>query len=375
MPQYSAAAIAESNPVLIWHVRMSTRARALSLLTLLTALGPACGGGGPTSPGGGPSATPPPPPGSPVSGYLFYDENGNGTADPVEVVRLPSVGVLVGGQSGTTTAGGRFSLPSVPNGMQTAAARAETLPAYFTSPATSVSVPTSTDVAVPARLALGTRNRPNVYLAFGDSITYGEGSSDEEGYVDDLRAQLRGFWGRADMVNNGVPGTRSAAGKARIASSLASSRAAYALILYGTNDWNEPDCRDAFPCDTVDNLRSMIQDTRSADAHPILGTIPPVNPVYADRNPTERNDWVRRMNDLIRQMAAQERVQIAEIHGDFLKQPSLPPLFADFLHPNDAGYALISQSFFRAITQPLPGAAAALHEAGPLLFAPPGARQ
>jgi lysophospholipase L1-like esterase len=85
-----------------------------------------------------------------------------------------------------------------------------------------------------------------------------------------------------------------------------------------------------------------------------------VNPIYADRNPTERNDWVRRMNDLIRQMAAQERVPVAEIHGDFLKQPSLPPLFFDFLHPNDRGYALIAQSFFRAITQPLPGAAATM---------------
>jgi lysophospholipase L1-like esterase len=310
-----------------------------------------------------------------VSGYLFYDENGNGIADGGEIVRLPSVGISIGGATGTTTTGGRFSLPSVPNGTQTAQARAETLPAYFTSPGTSVSVPPSGDVPVPARLTLGARVRPNVYLAFGDSITFGTGSSDEEGYVDDLAAQLRSFWGRADMVNDGQPATRSIAGEARIAGSLGQSRAAYALILYGTNDWNEPECRAEFPCYTIDALRSIIQDTRSAGAHPIVGTIPPVNPSYADRNATERNDWVRRMNDLIRQMAAQERAQVAEVHGDFLKQPSLPPLFFDFLHPNDQGYALISQSFFRAITQPLPGAAAAqTDDAGPVLFVPPGTR-
>ena len=116
------------------------------------------------------------------------------------------------------------------------------------------------------------------------------------------------------------------------------------------------------PCYTVDSLRAMVQDTKSAGACPIVGTIPPVNPSFADRNPTERNDWVRRMNDLIRQMAAQERAPVAEIHGDFLKQPSLPPLYFDFLHPNDRGYALISQSFFRAITQPLAGAAATMDE-------------
>lgn len=350
---------------------MTIRARTLPLLTTL--LCAACGGGGPTSPGGGPSPTPAPP-GSPVAGFLFYDENANGLADGAEVVRLPSVGVSIGGQTGTTTAGGRFSLPSVPNGAQTAQARSDSLPAYFTSPSVDVSVPASADVPLPARLALGTRNRPNVYLAFGDSITFGTGSSDAEGYVDDLRAQLRSFWGRADMVNDGQPATRSSVGEARIAGSLAQSRAAYALILYGTNDWNEPECRSDFPCYTVDALRSMIQDTRSAGAHPIVGTIPPVNPDYADRNASERNDWVRRMNDLIRQMAAQERAQVAEIHGDFLKQPSLPPLFSDFLHPNDQGYSLISQSFFRAITQPLPGAAAALDDAGPALFVPPGSR-
>jgi lysophospholipase L1-like esterase len=348
---------------------MPTRARTLFLLATLSA---SCGGG-PTSPGGGPSATPTPP-GSPVNGYLFYDENANGIADGGELVRLPSVGISIGGQTGTTTTGGRFSLPSVPNGTQTAQARADSLPAYFSSPGVSVSVPASADVPVPARLALGARNRPNVYLAFGDSITFGTGSSDEEGYVDDLRAQLRSFWGRADMVNDGQPATRSSAGEARIASSLGQSRAAYALILYGTNDWNEPECRNEFPCYTIDALRSMVQDTRSAGAHPIVGTIPPVNPNYADRNATERNDWVRRMNDLIRQMAAQERAQVAEVHGDFLKQPSLPTLFDDFLHPNDQGYALMSQSFFRAITQPLPGAAATMDDAGPILFAPPGTR-
>ncbi len=57
-------------------------------------------------------------------------------------------------------------------------------------------------------------------------------------------------------------------------------------------------------------------------------------------------------------MATQERAQVAEIHGDFMRQASLPPLFADFLHPNDAGYQIIQQAFFRAITQPLPGASA-----------------
>jgi lysophospholipase L1-like esterase len=312
-------------------------------------------------------------PGSPVSGYLFYDENGNGTAESSEIVRLPSVGVAIGGQNATTATGGRFSIASVPNGAQTGQARPDTLPAYFTGAAVNVTVPASGDVPVPARLPIGTRNRPNVYLAFGDSITDGEGSSGG-GYLGYLESQMKNFWGKADVVSDGDPGTRSNAGRARLPGSLAEIRPAYALILYGTNDWNEPACRNAFPCYTIDSLRSMIQDTKSAGAWPIVATIPPVNPQYADRNPTERNDWVRRMNDLIRPMAASERVPVAEIYGDFMKQPSLPPLYYDFLHPNDRGYQLISQAFFRAITQPLAGAAATADEAAPALFIPPGHR-
>jgi lysophospholipase L1-like esterase len=348
---------------------MSTRTSLLLLLALTTA----CGGDGPSSPDGG--GTPPPPPGSPVSGYLFYDENGNGVADSSEIVRLPSVGVAIGGQNATTATGGRFSIASVPNGAQMGQARPDTLPAYFTAAAVNVTVPATGDVPVPARLVIGSRNRPNVYLAFGDSITAGEGSSDDEGYVDDLAQQLKTFWGKADIPNRGEPGTRSNAGRSRLPGVLAQTRPAYALILYGTNDWNEPECRNAFPCYTIDSLRSMIQDTRSAGAFPIVGTIPPVNPQFTDRNPTERNDWVRRMNELIRPMAASERAPVAEIHGDFLKQPSLPALFYDFLHPNDQGYHLITQAFFRAITQPLAGTSAAADDAGPVLFAAPGQKR
>ena len=113
----------------------------------------------------------------------------------------------------------------------------------------------------------------------------------------------------------------------------------------------------------------MVLQARDAGAFPVVGTIPPVNPSYADRDAEARNDWVRRMNDLVRAMARQERAPIAEIHGDFLKQSSLPPLFDDFLHPNDAGYRVIARAFFDAITKPL-SASALRPRAGLLLRVP-----
>jgi lysophospholipase L1-like esterase len=301
---------------------------------------------------------------------LFYDENGNGAADSGELVRLPSVGVAIGGQAATTAAGGRFSIASVPNGAQTGQARADTLPAYFTATSVNVTVPATGDVAVPARLVLGSGKRPNVYLAFGDSITDGEGSSGG-GYLGYLESQLKGFWGKADVVNDGDPGTRSNAGRSRLPGHLAEIRPAYVLILYGTNDWNEPACRNAFPCYTIDSLRAMIQDAKSAGSWPIVATIPPVNPQFADRSPTERNAWVKSMNDLIRPMAATERTPVADVYADFMKQPSLPPLYSDDKHPNDSGYQIIAQSFFRAITQPLAGSSSMAEDALPALFASP----
>ena len=77
------------------------------------------------------------------------------------------------------------------------------------------------------------------------------------------------------------------------------------------------------------------------------------------------------MNVLVRAMAAQERAPLAEVHGDFLKQPSLSALFADDKHPNDAGYRVMSRSFFDAITKPI-GATASGRGRGFFLGPPSG---
>lgn len=308
-----------------------------------------CGGGSPS----GPTQPSPPPPGSPVSGYLYYDENGNGVADAGETVRFPSVTVAVGPRTGQTTPGGRFTIADVPHGSQAASAQASTLPAYFAAPSVAVTVPLTTgELAVPATLAIGPHARPNFYMAFGDSITVGDGSSGG-GYPDYLAADLRSHWGRAEVVNEGVSGTKSDKGDARMERSLSRARPAWVLIMYGTNDYNDGVCRNDPPCYTIDALRSMIFQTREVGAWPVLATIPPVNPAFTDRDPVSRNAWVSQMNDRIRTLATQERIALADIHRDFLRQPSLQDLYADFLHPNDRGYQVMARSFFDAITRPV----------------------
>ena len=150
-----------------------------------------------------------------MSGFVFYDENGNGTADPAEVVRLPGRRRRDRRQSPrppSRAAASRFA--SVPNGTQTAQAGAASLPAYFTpgSPL-SVGIPSTADVPVPAVLPIGSRSRPNVYLAFGDSITSGDGSSDENGYRDWLRAQPAELLGQGRHRERRGPGHEEQQGR------------------------------------------------------------------------------------------------------------------------------------------------------------------
>jgi lysophospholipase L1-like esterase len=93
-----------------------------------------------------------------------------------------------------------------------------------------------------------------------------------------------------------------------------------------------------------------------------------------DKNATERNIWVDQMNDLVRSMARQEGVPIAEIHGDFLAQPSLRDLFFDHVHPNDSGYQIMARSWFDAITSSSsPAASGRMRTSGMAFgFDPPG---
>ena len=321
----------------------------------------ACGHGSPTlAPLPSPVPTAPPTPTSvhTVSGIVFYDENGNGLADPGEGVRLPHVVVTMGGRVAESDGDGAFVLTDVPDGIRATGVRAETLPPYFRAGqllTVSVPLPDGAKVGVPIVLPIGA-NRPHTYLAFGDSITAGDGSRGARGYRAGLQAQLRARWGRADVIDDGVEATRSDDGAARIGPSLAAARPAYVLILYGTNDWNLSACRSGYieNCFTTANLRSMVRQAKAAATMPVVGTVIPVNPAYVDRLAEVRNGWIVETNAAVKAMARQEGVTVADLHAAMLRETDdLPSLFSDHVHPNDRGYAAMADEWFRAITQPV----------------------
>jgi lysophospholipase L1-like esterase len=235
--------------------------------------------------------------------------------------------------------------------------RPESLPPQFRAgrvPSVAVPLPEGARVPVPVVLPIGT-NQPNTYLAFGDSITAGDGSRGSRGYRSALQSRLREYWGgRAEVLNDGIESTRSDDGRDRIAGSLAAERPAYVLILYGTNDWNLSACHRVITCFTIENTRSMIRQAKAAGTIPVVSTIIPVNPAYVNRLADERNFWVDETNKALVPMARAEGAIVADLNLAMkAESPPLVDLFADHVHPNDRGYGAMADAFFRALTQPV----------------------
>jgi lysophospholipase L1-like esterase len=332
---------------------MSRRSLTAAFLLLpLAACGRSATGPTPAAPGPSPA----PVSVHPVAGFTFYDEDGDGALDAGEDVRLAGVQVTLGPQAAPSGGDGRFALPAVPAGPWTAGVSTPTLPGFFVPsrvPAVQVPAPAGFELAVPLTLPIG-RNRPHVYLAFGDSLTQGDGSRGRRGYRDGLARALRDHWGRAEVVNDGQSATRSGDGADRIAASLGAATPAYTLIMYGTNDWNSFACRRVWSCFTVPSLRSIVRQTRAAGSLPVVATLPPVNPAYVDRLAEDRNGMVVEINLQLRPMVREEGGVVAEVHAEMMEEAGadLEGLFSDHVHPNDRGYEAITRAFFRAITEP-----------------------
>jgi len=288
-----------------------------------------------------------------VLATVFYDQDADGVPDPDELTRLGSVEVYAANGASTVSERltGQATL-TLPAGSHTLHLREKSLPAFFVSgEAVAVEVPVSDTVYLPARLPIGA-NRPGVYLAVGDSITKGGGSSDRRGYVGRLEDQLLVEFAQATLVNEGTDGGKSNQGAERIGPSLRRHHPAYVLIMYGTNDWNK--CKVVSACYTQDALRSIVRQVRGAESLPLLATIPPANTDFDFRAPPQRNEWVVEMNADLRTIAEEEGALLVDVHAAMMEAAGadLAALFVDHVHPNDRGHQAIAEAFFQAIVTP-----------------------
>jgi lysophospholipase L1-like esterase len=332
------------------------RALLASLLIPLAACG---GGGSPTGPGPVPSSGG----AQSVTVVVFYDENGNGGLDGSEATRVPDVEVTLGGRaarSATTT--GRAVIDGVPAGTHTPAVATATMPPYYAiGRLAGVTMPVTGEIAIPLVLSIGS-NRPNTYMAFGDSITDGFNYPGDPSYRAPLADKLSRHFGRATVIGEGVGSSKSNQGALRIDSVLNADRPAYTLILYGTNDYGQSECNNvsklATTCFTIPSLRDIVLSAKGGGSLPVLATIPPCNEGYDFRAPPQRNDWISAVDVQIRALARELGVPVADVERGFLAVGDTSRLFVDHIHPSAEGEEIIASTFFAAIAHGRLGGAA-----------------
>jgi lysophospholipase L1-like esterase len=228
------------------------------------------------------------------------------------------------------------------------------------------------------------------FVAFGDSITWGEDGS----IVDDCPAfvpsggfQLQSFGPRVQVAtqdqypsqlqtslqsryvaqattisvaNRGNPTQQASDPNTLCCDPMHSFTGAVlsgnyqsVLIMEGANDLPNNDAG------AINGLRQMIDAARGANIRPYLATIPPEEgsprPSFPDCVRGGNAPYVTGLNDQIKSLAAAEGVTLVDVYQSF---PSgdvigLGLIGHDGLHPTPSGYSLIAQTFFNALKSTL----------------------
>ncbi len=177
-------------------------------------------------------------------------------------------------------------------------------------------------------------NNPNLYVAFGDSITAGSGLANAS---DCYSVKLAGMLNKS-VVNKGFPGYSSGEGLDVIYSILDDYQPGFMLILFGVNDiiMGYGEERAAV------NLRIMIQACIDNKTIPVVATL---TPVFGEHGAF--SSGVNRLNGLIHQMCSDLNVALVDLNEAFAdNQIYIQP---DGLHPNETGHALMALTFYDVV--------------------------
>ncbi|HAO25529.1 MULTISPECIES: GDSL-type esterase/lipase family protein [unclassified Methylophaga] len=166
-----------------------------------------------------------------------------------------------------------------------------------------------------------------VILAFGDSLTFGTGAQPDQSYP----AVLAELTGRT-VINSGVPGEISSAGRARLSQLLQETKPDLVILCHGGNDLLRKQSRQQLQA----NLQAMIDEITGSGAQVLLVAVPAFSlnlapvPLYLE---------VAQVNKVPVQATA-----LSEILTD-------SSLKADQVHPNALGYQQFAQSIYRLLIE------------------------
>jgi lysophospholipase L1-like esterase len=159
----------------------------------------------------------------------------------------------------------------------------------------------------------------DVIVAFGDSLTYGTGASDDAAYP----AVLASLIGRT-VINAGEPGDTTASALQRLPEVLDEHKPRLVLLCIGGNDMLRKQ-----PVAVIENnLRLLVQTIRASGAEVVLIAVPA--PALFGGAP----DFYGRIAEDLKLPLEQD------IFSEVLKDNRLK---ADPIHANDAGYRVIAE--------------------------------
>ena len=164
-------------------------------------------------------------------------------------------------------------------------------------------------------------------LAFGDSLTEGRGASPAQSYPSVL-ASLSGH----PVINGGVSGELSRAGRARLPALLAEHRPALVILLEGGNDMLRGSGEGVLKA----NLAAMIEAAQGSCAQVLLVGVPRKS-LFADGAP------------LYEELADQYGLVLDnDSIGELLRDPALK---SDAVHFNAEGYRTLAQRLHRLLQE------------------------
>lgn len=165
-------------------------------------------------------------------------------------------------------------------------------------------------------------------VAFGDSLTFGTGTTGDNDYVAVLSQRVG-----VDIHNAGVPGQTTGSALNRLDAAVLARNPKIVIVLLGGND-----LLDGVPVQTrLSNITNIVQRIRGSSAAVLLVGLgkPPIDPFDGALPALASNTGSTYVPDIL--------------EGIF----GVPSLMADFIHPNNAGHAIMADRLEPALRMAL----------------------
>ena len=161
-------------------------------------------------------------------------------------------------------------------------------------------------------------------ICFGDSLTYGTGASNGMGYPYQLSKMIK-----LPVINLGIPGNTTTMALKRI-SEVLNLKPGIVILTLGGND-----LKTGIPKDTAfNNLKIIINKIQNKGALVVIGGID--FPFFGKGFGDAYKILARQTGSLL----------IPNIYSGILGHPKL---MNDRIHPNNAGYTVMAESFYKAL--------------------------